>query len=691
MKLKNIFQAVTNWIKYSQTNKKISYFLEWNKVWYGKNAQEKLYQKIVNKIRNSLNLKVVLQTAVDEVAELFQLECCAFLWYYQDAEKIKVECESRLTATDKSLLGDRTLSDFGSRARDIIASKMMINFAHPAAVGEILQLFQVKPKAEQQAIWGYQGYLLVPVRGMKERTGFLCCLDKKPRLWSKKEIAFLKSIAQALEIAIAQAHLYEQTEKQATRERLVNEIVSHIRSSLELETILTRAIAKLLSALEIDRCLIHLVENDGEKLKNSQKINQDTAYRRKYLYEVCREGWQPCLENFDPNGPISQWVIKNQQQVAIADISQDPRVGENNPEYQQAEIKSSLVVPVQTKGKLQAILYLNQCSHHRTWSKNDIQLAQVVADRLAIAIQQAHLYAEKEAQAQQLASTLKKLQLTQSQLIQNEKMLSLGQMVAGVAHEINNPINLISANIPYLEHYTASLIQLVQAYQQETTLESETLAQLSQDIELDFLLADIPKILASMKSGAARIQEIVQLLQNFSRQNQAKLKSVDIHAALESTIAILSNRIQNNIHIERHYSDLPLVECYPKAINQVFFSLLTNSLEALARDPNPGKKILLQTELVNNYGQADWIKIAIADNGPGIPKALHSRIFDPFFTTKDVGQGRGLGLTASYHTIVNQHQGKLELQSQPNQGAQFIIEIPLKQQYQSSRDRVMLV
>ncbi len=694
-KLTDTFQVPTSWMMYPQKLKKTNSFLARIQFWHGKNAKEKLYQKIVNRLRNSLKLKVVLQTAVDEVTELFKVETCTFLWYYQDTERVKVECESSKTATDKSLLGYHALSDFGELARDIVASQLIINFGKAQAevnlFGKIvgfLRGVKAKQKAKKQAIWGYQACLLVPVTGMKEQTGFICCLDKKPRLWLKAEVEFLQSIAQALEIAIAQAQLYEQTQKQATRERLVNEIVSHIRSSLDLETIVTRAIAELLSALEIDRCLIHLKEARAEKLRNTEDINRDTAYRSKYLYEVCREGWQPSLEYFDPNGPISQWVIENQEEVAIVDITKDSRIGENNREYQQAEIKSSLVVPVQTNGKLQAILYLNQCTHQRYWSKNDIQLAQAVADRLAIAIQQAHLYAEKEAQAQQLAHTLKELQLTQSQLIQNEKMLSLSQMVAGVAHELNNPINFISANIPYLEHYTNSLIQLVQAYQQETT-QSDDLAKLTQDIELDFLLADLPKILASMKSGAERIQEIVQLLQNFTRQNQASLKSVDIHAALESTLAILSSQI-DNIHIERKYGNLPLVECYPKAMNQVFLSLLTNALEALARDPNTEKKIIIHTELINCNGKADRIEIAIADNGPGIPTALHSRIFDPFFTTKDVGQGRGLGLTASYHTIVNQHKGKLEVNSQLNQGAKFTIEIPLKQHHQSSRDRLML-
>jgi GAF domain-containing protein len=256
---------------------------------------------------------------------------------------------------------------------------------------------------------------------------------------------------------------------------------------LDTETILTEAIAQLLEALEVDRCLVHLVED----LSNSEivELNPENAlslagvqsaiattrgdvFRRKHLYEVCRPPLSTSIDDFDTHGPITQWVIQNRQLVMIPDIAQDERIGQANLEYQKAQIKSSLVIPVQANGVLQALLYLNQCSHIRYWSKNDHKLAQAVADQLAISLQQAYLYtrtqqqaAHSAKQAQKMSAMIEELRLTQAQLIHSEKMSSLGRMVAGVAHEINNPVNFIYGNIPYVENYVSDLIRLVQAYQ----------------------------------------------------------------------------------------------------------------------------------------------------------------------------------------------------------------------------------
>ncbi|WP_431191369.1 sensor histidine kinase [Funiculus sociatus] len=183
-----------------------------------------------------------------------------------------------------------------------------------------------------------------------------------------------------------------------------------------------------------------------------------------------------------------------------------------------------------------------------------------------------------------------------------------------------------------------------------------------------------------MQVGAERIREIVNSLQHFSRLNQASQKSIDIHEALESTLSILYSYLGDEIEVVRHYGDLPPVECYPKPLNQVFMSILMNAIEAISRWSSKEKIIKLRTELVSDGETGeDFVRIAIADNGPGIAQEIQPKIFDPFFTTKDVGQGRGLGLTVSYQTIVSQHQGNLHCHSQPGQGAEFIIEIPLQQ------------
>ncbi len=286
-----------------------------------------------------------------------------------------------------------------------------------------------------------------------------------------------------------------------------------------------------------------------------------------------------------------------------------------------------------------------------------------------------------EERTQELQKTLEKLQQTQSQLIQTEKMSSLGQMVAGIAHEINNPVNFIHGNLHYAHQYAEDLLELVQLYQQQYPHPTHLIQAQIEAIDLNFISEDFEKILFSMKVGTERIQKIVLSLRNFSRLDEAEIKSVDIHEGIENALLILDRRLKTGIEVVKNYGDLPPIECYPAQLNQVFMNILSNAIDALeetiteckASYNYQVKTILIRTEITG----ANYITIRILDNGPGISAEIKHKLFDPFFTTKPVGKGTGLGLSISYQ-IVEKHGGKIEVESTEGKGTEFAIALPIK-------------
>ncbi|MBD0265330.1 MAG: GAF domain-containing sensor histidine kinase [Tolypothrix sp. Co-bin9] len=283
---------------------------------------------------------------------------------------------------------------------------------------------------------------------------------------------------------------------------------------------------------------------------------------------------------------------------------------------------------------------------------------------------------------QRLTLILNKLRQTQVQLIQSEKMSSLGHLVAGIAHEINNPVNFIYANLSHLNSYVKDLLNLLTLYQKHYPNPNAEIQSQAQIIDVIFLLEDLPKILSSMKIGTERIQEIVLSLRNFSRLGESEKKLVDLHEGIENTLLILHHRLKAtakrpDILIIKEYGDIPQVECYAAQLNQVFMNILSNAIDAVeesvVKTQNPQPKIRIRTEI----SRPNYVVVKIADNGAGIPEAIQARIFDPFFTSKPVGKGTGLGLSISYQIVVNKHGGTLKYKTKPDNGTEFWIEIPI--------------
>jgi len=279
-----------------------------------------------------------------------------------------------------------------------------------------------------------------------------------------------------------------------------------------------------------------------------------------------------------------------------------------------------------------------------------------------------------EERTQELEKALQNLQQTQAQLIQTEKMSSLGLLVSGIAHEINNPINFIHGNLLYTNQYSQELLALLDLYQQQYPNPEPTIQTQIEVIDLDFLKDDLPKILSSMEMGTDRIQKIVRSLRNFSRLDEAEIKAVDIHEGIDNTLLILNHRLKQGIEVSNKYGDLPLVPCYPAKLNQVFMNILANAIDALISDNSQSiKQIVIQTQRVTHHE----IRIGIWNSGSGIPSNIKDKLFDPFFTTKPIGKGTGLGLTIC-HQIIEEHNGKIEVISEPGQGTEFAIALPLQ-------------
>ncbi|BAY19160.1 histidine kinase [Anabaenopsis circularis NIES-21] len=297
-----------------------------------------------------------------------------------------------------------------------------------------------------------------------------------------------------------------------------------------------------------------------------------------------------------------------------------------------------------------------------------------------------------EEQSQTAKAGFQDLQNNYTRLVQNEKMAALGQLVAGIAHEINNPVNFIAGNLVHAINYTQDLLELIDLYQQHYPTPEEAIKNQISAFDLDYVTEDFPNLLASMKIGCDRIQQIVQSLRNFSRLDEAEKKIVDIHEGIDSTLLILGSRLNEEVNgvrisIVKEYGNIPAIECYAGLINQVFMKILTNAIDALEesiiknQELNPhnagllnNPEIKIRTEITSN----NQVNICIADNGMGIPEDIQKYLFDPFFTTKPVGKGTGLGLSISYQIIVEKHGGQLQCLSTVGQGTEFIIQIPVK-------------
>jgi GAF domain-containing protein len=685
--------------------------------------RQRAVAKTVDKIRQSLNIETIFQTTTQEVQQLLKCDRVVIYRFKPDwsgefvAESVAEGWTSLRQAQVihpelQKNISDCNLKDLATPSTDTYLQDTYLQDTEGGgfAKGEAFRVCHDIHQAGfsdcyVRSLESYQAkaYAIFAIYHGKGLWGLLAAFQNAaPRHWQKDEIELLTEISTHLGIALQQAEYLQQVtvqasqlelqavqlQKSADRQKALVKTVDKIRQSLDIDTIFQTTTHEVRQFLEVERVAIYRFYPD---------------WSGEFVADSIVDGWTPSVQNQPQNQPP---------------IFADALASKPGGQYPRNES----FVPILQGEKLWGLLVAYQTSQPRYWQEEEINLLAQVGSQLGVALQQAELLEKTQKQAAELSHALREVQQSQSQLIQGEKMAGLGQLVAGVAHEINNPVNFIYGNLSHVSQYTQDLLDLVDLYRNQGA--AAEIEKRMDAIDLEFISQDLPKTLNSMKIGTDRIRQIVLSLRNFSRHDEAEMKPVDIHEGIESTLMILQHRLKATgdraaIRLIKEYGDLPLVECYPAQLNQVFMNLLSNGIDALEekcegdadeqlsawhlalkinaklRSSQSSNPFGEDGEWVNPLGndhpqsaltlriqtlrQGDRVSIRISDDGFGIPEAVRARIFDPFFTTKPIGKGTGLGLSISHQIIVDKHRGKFTCTSQAGQGTEFCIEIPIGQ------------
>ncbi len=576
----------------------------------------------------------------------------------------------------------------------------MWSLIHPQDIDEFLYSTQLA--AAQQTPWHHEYRIITPsgqVKWLQAEASLEIQADLS-LVWDGifLDITRRKEAEEALKRSEAILREF------AEWESMQHHISMLIRNSLDSETVIQTTVQELQRYLKADRCCFLWFRGEVQRRKHrkqrhsSGELLKGGATSLASYWEVVQEAKQ----DEDPSFLGQHWDegenCFTESLLRGINLQLDCTVEWSDPQvkayFSRLGYDGVLLLAVPTHSrKLGALVLLREAP--TPWSDRDLELSQEIVNQMAIAINQADLYTQATesarlatAKSEALEVALKQLQQAQSQLIQAEKMSSLGQLVAGIAHEINNPVSFIYGNVIHAQEYTNDLLVLIERYRQYCPVTPPQVLDWINEIDLEFLVEDLPRLYQSMQMGADRIQEIVKSLRTFSRLDEAEMKEVDLHQNLDSTLMILNSRLNGTegntvIQVIKNYGFIPPVQCYVGQLNQVFMNLLSNAIDALnERDKNRHFPELVKhpsiLEIKTELKYRRWVQITIHDNGIGISPEALSRIFDPFYTTKPVGAGTGLGLSTSYKIIVEQHHGKLECTSELGKGTDFMITIPLR-------------
>ncbi|RUT06645.1 hypothetical protein DSM106972_029020 [Dulcicalothrix desertica PCC 7102] len=567
--------------------------------------------------------------------------------------------------------------------------------------------------------------------------GLLVSHHSEPLKVTEEELQLIQAVVDQVCIAISHSILLNQVRDQARQEANINNLTKNLYTSPTVK--LQPALSEAVKSFDGSGGRLYLLASDQQSLEiftcgiqpdvidtEENRVIEENRLWQKYVYsvietEVDQTGYKPWSVQWMRS--VYDIAEVSDEQVtstlwAINDLYREPLFRTLAPYFESTRIRSLLIIPLVFGATVLGCLTIfrseidteiNWAGYHnpdtrqlmprqsfevwrqiktnqvQAWTEGEVKYASALGERFSTAVAQYRLYQQVqglntnlEFQVQERTNHLKQ---TQSQLIQSEKMSSLGQLVAGIAHEINNPINFIYGNISHIDNHTQTLLNLLARYKQHHPQPTQSLQEEIEQADIDYIINDLPKLCQSLKSGAERISQLVKSLRTFSRFDEAEVKEIDIHEGLESTLLLLKHKLEDHptehptgqsIEIIRQYSTLPLIECFASQLNQVFMNLLINAIDELKVCESAEKHITITTSILDKK----FIQVAIEDNGRGIQQDIQNKLFDPFFSTKPVGKGTGLGLSVSYQ-IIERHGGKLYYISQANQGSKFILEIPI--------------
>jgi signal transduction histidine kinase len=665
--------------------------------------------KVTEQIHSSLDIETVLQNFVQEVRKVLQCDRVLIYQFLNETQgKVIVEdlnknVNSVLNITDKDECFIHQIEQL--QKPDYVR---IINDITQADLSPCHQEFLEKIKVKAS--------LIVPITITRNLWGLIIAHEcKESRNWITTEIKLLQHISRQASVSIYQSKLYEQsceaadvaTETAFELQQVIEQqqatfrVVTKIRESLNLTTIFQSTVGEIQRILNVDRVAVFCFQSEKTNEKLNEKINiisEDQSLSNnltnnnqlggKFIAEGVKPNF-PSLLNLEINDQfLSAITVENYRQGKI-DKLENITLEENNlltsekQFFAQYQILSYLGIPLFKDEDLWGIICLQSCETPRQWLPSEIQFVQSISIHLGVAIQQSSLLRKTQQQTQKISKTLEDLKQAQTQLIQSEKLSSLGQLVAGVAHEINNPVNFIYGNLAHLEGYIKDLMELVQVYDVAYPDPCDEVLDEIDEIDFEFLQEDLPKVVNSIKIGAERIRQIVVSLRNFSHKDQNEKKPLNLHEGIDSTLLILYHRLkakahQPEIEVIKNYGVLPEIEGFAGQLNQVFMNIFSNSIDAIEEklldDPDFSPHITITTEVIKSTNQ---VLIELGDNAKGMPEKVRQSIFEPFFTTKGIGKGTGLGLAITHQIVVEKHGGTIECNSQEGKGTKFKIKLPL--------------